>query len=72
MGHFGASLIDKNVERNVGDRNLVHREGDENSQKNWAGGSSDDILTKNSFCLCSENLSENEFKWISLAVEMPR
>lgn len=37
MGHFGASLINKNVERNVGGRNPVHRDGDEDSHKNWAG-----------------------------------
>lgn len=62
MGHSGASLDSRNVERNVGGRNLVHREGDEDSPKNRDGGSSDDTLAKNIFCLCSENLNENEFK----------
>lgn len=31
MGQLDACLDNKNVERNVGSRNLVHREGDEDS-----------------------------------------
>lgn len=59
----------------MGNRNLLHREGDEDSRKNWAGSNSDAILTKNEFCPPSENLNENEFKdyrWVNSMGEIPR
>lgn len=62
-------MINKNVERNVGGRNPVHRDGDEDSHKNWAGGKFNGILAKNEVCLCSENLNENDLKTIDRLVQ---